>query len=56
MSMVKRHPLITFFILMFVLSWWTWPLYVVGLSPSALIPSQLLAALIVISIPQGGRG
>jgi len=56
MSMVKRHPLITFFVLMFALSWWTWPLYVVGLSPSALIPGQLLAALIVISLTQGWSG
>jgi uncharacterized protein len=56
MSLVKRHPLITFFVLMFALSWWTWPLYVAGLSPSALIPGQLLAALIVISLTQGLSG
>jgi uncharacterized protein len=55
-SVVERHPLITFFVLMFALSWWTWPLYVAGLSPSALIPSQLLAALIVISLSQGPSG
>ena len=54
--MVKRHPLITFFVLTFALSWWTWPLYVVGLSPSALIPGQLLAALVVISLTQGRSG
>jgi hypothetical protein len=54
--MVKRHPLITFFVLMFALSWWTWPLYVAGLSPSALIPGQLLAALIVISLTRGRAG
>jgi hypothetical protein len=55
-SVVKRHPLITFFVLVFALSWWTWPLYVVGLSPSSLIPSQLLAALIVIPLTQGWSG
>src|SRR5918997_976622 len=54
--MVKRHPPITFFVLMFALSWWTWPLYVAGLSPSALIPGQLLAALIVISLTRGRAG
>jgi hypothetical protein len=55
-SVVRRHPLITFFVLMFALSWWTWPLYVVGLSPSSLIPGQLLAALIVIPLTQGRSG
>ena len=54
--MVKRHPLIAFFVLTFALSWWTWPLYVVGLSPSALVPSQLLAALVVISLTRGRAG
>jgi uncharacterized protein len=56
LSAVRRHPLITFFVLMFALSWWTWPLYVVGLSPSSLIPGQLLAALIVIPLTQGVAG
>src|SRR5215211_3799200 len=56
MDVVKRHPLITFFVLTFVLSWWTWPLYVVGLSPSPVFSGPLLAALIVIPITQGWAG
>jgi hypothetical protein len=55
-KVVKRHPLITFFVLTFVLSWWTWPLYAVGLSPSPLFPGPILAALIVIPITQGWAG
>src|SRR5918995_4893054 len=56
LSVVRRHPLITFFVLTFVLSWWTWPLYVMGLSPSPLFAGPVLAALIVIPITQGFSG
>src|SRR5215210_4128357 len=55
-SVVKRHPIIAFFVLTFVLSWWTWPLYAMGLSPSPLFPGPVLAALIVIPITQGWAG
>jgi hypothetical protein len=53
---VKRHPIIAFFVLTFVLSWWTWPLYAMGLSPSPVFSGPLLAALIVIPITQGWAG
>jgi hypothetical protein len=56
MSLVRRHPIIAFFVLTFVLSWWTIPLYAMGLSPSPLFPGPLLAALIVIPITQGWAG
>ena len=56
MSLVKRHPIIAFFVLTFVLSWWTIPLYAMGLSPSPLFPGPLLAALIVIPLTQGWAG
>jgi uncharacterized protein len=56
MSLVKRHPLIMFFVLTFVLSWWTIPLYAVGLSPSPLFPGPVLAALILIPLTQGWAG
>jgi uncharacterized protein len=56
MSLVRRYPIITFFVLTFVLSWWTWPLYAVGLSPSPLFAGPLIAALIVIPITQGWSG
>jgi uncharacterized protein len=56
MSLVKRHPIITYFVLTFVLSWWTWPLYAMGLSPSPMFSGPLIAALIVIPITQGWAG
>ncbi len=56
MALVKRHPIITFFVLTFVLSWWTIPLYAMGLSPSPLFPGPLFPALIVIPLTQGRAG
>lgn len=56
MSLVRRHPLVAFFVMTFVLSWWAWPLYLVGLSPSPLVPGPLFAALIVIPITRGRAG
>jgi hypothetical protein len=58
MSLVKRHPLITFFVLMFVLSWWPWALYAMGVpwATSPMLPGPLLAALIVIPLTQGWAG
>ncbi len=55
-NLVKRYPIITFFVLTFVLSWWTWPLYAMGLSPSPMFAGPVLAALIVIPITQGLSG
>jgi uncharacterized protein len=58
MSLVKRHPIITFFVLTFVLSWWPWPLYAMGVpwAISPLLPGPVLAALIVIPLTQGWAG
>src|SRR5215217_6986234 len=58
MSLVRRHPLIAFFVLMFVLSWWPWPLYAIGVPWATLpmLPGPLLAALIVSPITQGWAG
>jgi uncharacterized protein len=50
MSLMKRHPIITFFVLAYALSWWPVPFG--GFSPAG----PLLAALIVIPITQGRAG
>jgi hypothetical protein len=58
LSVVRRHPIIAFFVLTFVLSWWPWPLYAMGVpwAISPLLPGPVLAALIVIPITQGWAG
>ena len=57
MSLVKRHPLIAFFVLAFALSWWPWILYAVGLSPAPIASfGPFLAALVVLAITQGKSG
>ena len=57
MSLVRRHPLISFFVLAYALSWWPWPLYAAGIAPVPFFPTGvLLAALIVIALGQGRSG
>ncbi len=57
MSLVKRHPLIAFFVLTWALSWWPWILYAFGLSPTAIVSfGPFLAALVVLAITQGKSG
>ena len=57
MSLVKRHPLIAFFVLAFALSWWGWILYAFGLSPAPIASfGPFLAALVVLAITQGKSG
>src|SRR5215216_8170345 len=50
MSVVRRHPLITFFVLTYALTWGPLP---IGLF---FAPGPLLAALIIIPITQGLSG
>ena len=52
MSLVKRHPIITFFILTYAISWGFLPIEAVGFMPGG----PLLAALIVIPITRGWAG
>jgi membrane protease YdiL (CAAX protease family) len=57
MSLVKRHPLITFFVLANAISWVGWPLYAAGIWPIPFLATgPLIAALIVIPISQGLSG
>jgi membrane protease YdiL (CAAX protease family) len=55
--LVKRHPLIAFFVLAFALSWWPWILYAFGPSPTPIASfGPFLAALVVLAITQGKSG
>jgi uncharacterized protein len=57
MSSVKRHPIITFFVLAYAISWVGWPLYAAGVWPIPFLATgPLIAALIVIPITQGLSG
>jgi membrane protease YdiL (CAAX protease family) len=57
-SVVKRRPLLTFFVLTYALSWLAWPLWASGLYPIAPVFSfaPFLAALVVLAITQGKGG
>jgi membrane protease YdiL (CAAX protease family) len=57
-SWIKEHRLVTFFVLSYVLAWWTWPLYGLGIWPEQTFfaVAPLLAALIVIAVAEGKLG
>src|ERR687898_1713185 len=56
-SLIRRHPLISFFVLAYALSWWPWILYAFGLSPLVIASfGPFLAALVVLAITQGKSG
>jgi hypothetical protein len=52
LSVVRRHPIITFFVLSYAISWAFLPVEAVGFLPSG----PLFAALIVIPVTQGWAG
>jgi membrane protease YdiL (CAAX protease family) len=53
----RRHRLLAFFGLTYLVSWWPWPLYELGLSPTPFFAcGPLVAALVVIGIAEGGAG
>jgi uncharacterized protein len=57
MSSVRRHPLITFFVLAYALSWWPWILYALDLSPQPIAGfGPFLAAIVVLAITRGKTG
>jgi uncharacterized protein len=56
-SAVRRHPIITFFVLAYAISWVGWPLYAAGVWPIPFLATgPLIAALIVIPLTQGRAG
>jgi membrane protease YdiL (CAAX protease family) len=57
MSLVKRHPLISFFVLAYALSWWPWVLYALDLLPQPIAGfGPFLAAIVVLLITRGKTG
>ena len=56
-SAVRRHPLISFFVLTYLLSWWGWPVYYVNHSaPPIASFGPFLAALVVLAMTLGRSG
>jgi uncharacterized protein len=57
-SWIKDHRLVTFFVLSYVLAWWAWPLYGLGIWPEQTFfaVAPLVAAIIVIGIAEGRSG
>jgi membrane protease YdiL (CAAX protease family) len=57
LALVRRHPLITFFVLAYALSWWAWILYALGVSPNPIASfGPFLAALVVLALTEGKAG
>ena len=58
LTVVKRHPIITFFVLAYALSWLAWPMWASGFYPIAPVFSfaPFLAALVVLAITRGKSG
>src|ERR671920_1383569 len=57
MSLIRRHPLVSFFVLAYVLSWWPAILYVLDLAPQPIVGfGPFLAALVVLAITHGKTG
>jgi uncharacterized protein len=57
LALVKRHPLTTFFILAYALSWWAWILYALGLFPNPIASfGPFLAAIVVLALTEGKAG
>ena len=55
MAVVRRYPLLVFFVLAYAFSWWPWPLYILGLSPSPIIGFGPFFAAILVIVLTGGK-
>ena len=55
---VRDHRLVTFFVLAFVLAWWSWPLYQWDIWPRQAFQAvgALIAAVVVIALADGRAG
>ena len=57
MNWIKRHDLIVFLILAFVLAWWPWPFVLLDPESTPMLPwSPIIAAFIVLALTRGGAG
>jgi membrane protease YdiL (CAAX protease family) len=55
--MVKRHPLIAFFVLTYALSWWPWILHAQGVQTAPIASfGPFVAALAVLALTEGKAG
>jgi len=56
-TLMRRYPLVAFFILAYALSWWLWLLYAlkIGNFPSPLFPTGPLLAGLIVSWASAGR-
>jgi membrane protease YdiL (CAAX protease family) len=56
-NMVRRHRLVTFFVLAYLLSWWAWVPYAFGVLPVPVASfGPFLAALAVLAVTEGKAG
>ena len=56
-ALVKRHPVTTFFVLAYALSWWAWIPYALGVFPNPVASfGPFLAALVVLALTEGKAG
>jgi membrane protease YdiL (CAAX protease family) len=55
---VRNHRLISFFVLAYVLAWWSWPLYQFDIWPRQAFNAVgvLIAAIVVIAVAEGKAG
>src|SRR5918997_4147273 len=57
MTLIRRHPLVAFFVLAYALSWWPSILYAFDLSPQPIVGfGPFLAALVVLALTSGKAG
>src|SRR5215212_10488857 len=56
-SLIRRYPLVSFFVLAYALSWWPAILYALDLVPQPIVSfGPFLAALVVLAITRGKTG